>query len=127
MDEYVFKIGELMLRCEDVVEEDWDLLSIVYDTGEGFISNSGFLYIGDRVIPIISEIEEEPLLLDNTIEEFREKVFESSGRKFKQLLIQMEKKSERIKIEFEFDNAQRWTFAPSKLNEVKESLRPHFD
>jgi len=115
MDEYVFKIGELILRSKKVIERDWELLSVVYDTGEGFISHSGFLYSNEKVTPVTTRIDAEPLLLSNTIKEFREKVFENSGKKFKQLLVQMEKKTGRIKIDFEFDNPQRWTFAPSRL------------
>lgn len=127
MDEYVFKIGELILRCKKVIEREWELLSVVYDTGDGHMAHSGFLYNGDDIDTVTTRIEGEPLLLSDTIKEFREKIFQDSGRKFKQLLVQMEKKSGRIKIDFEFDNAQRWVFTPSKLKEIKEDLRPHFD
>ena len=126
-NEYVKKLGELTLRCKDITDNEWDSLTFVFDTAEGHIANSGFLYNGDKIRPASAGIESEPLLLDNAIMDFRDLVAEKYGHKFKQLLIQMEKSTGRIKIEFEFDDPKRWTIVPSRIKEMREALRPQFD
>ncbi|MBB3059786.1 hypothetical protein [Microbulbifer rhizosphaerae] len=60
-------IGKLVLQCEDVVENEWDSLSFVFDVAEGSASNPGFLYRDEKAIPATSEIEDKPLVLDDTI------------------------------------------------------------
>lgn len=126
-DKTIFELGELVFSCKKVIENEWDLLAVVYDTGEGYTANSGFLYNKDKIRPISLSIENNPLLLDEKILEFRQKIYEQCGQKFKQLLIQMEKENGRIKIDFEFDDPSRWTIKPAKLKEMREALRPQFD
>ena len=125
-DKHVLEIGELVLRCKKVVENDWDLLSVVFDTGEGHIANSGFLYFGDKVRPVSVSIEKEPLLLDDKIFKLRDKIYRQCGEKFKQILIQMENVTHRIKVDFEFEDGGRWSIKPAKLRKIREELRPDF-
>ena len=103
-DKYILTIGELLLRCKKVIDNEWDLLAFVFDIGDGHIANSGFLYSGEKIRPASASIEDEPLLLDDKIFELQELVAQKFGHKFIQLLIQMESKTNRIKIEFEFDD-----------------------
>lgn len=126
-DKYILEIGTLILRCEDVVEEDWDFLTFVFDVGEGVISNSGFIYSGSEIIPASAEIESEPLLLDNKIEGLRSKIYDQCNKEFKQILIQMESNTNRIKIDFEFDDESRWSITPANLRQIREELKPNFD
>ncbi len=126
-DKNIFELGELVFSCKKVIENEWDLLAVVYDAGEGYTANSGFLYKKDKIRPISLSIENNPLLLDDKILEFRQKIYERCGQKFKQLLIQIEKENGRIKIEFEFDDSSRWTIKPAKLKEIREALKPQFD
>jgi hypothetical protein len=67
------------------------------------------------------------MVLDNKIHEFQAAVEEKFGHKFKQLLIQMEQESGRIKIDFEFDDPKRWNMGPSNYIKMREELRPQFD
>jgi len=126
-DKYIVEIGGLTLKCKDVVENKWKELTFIFDVAEGHIANSGFLYNGDKVRPASARIKENPLLLNEKINELRDKVYEESGHYFKQLLIQMENETNRIKIDFEFDDPQRWTIKPAKSQEMREKLRPKFD
>ncbi|WP_370981217.1 hypothetical protein [Agaribacterium sp. ZY112] len=126
-DEYPRKISDLILRCKKVIANEWESLTFVFDLGEGHIANSGFLYNGDRVRPVTARISEDPMLLSDTIREFRAAVEGDCGEKFKQLLVQMEKKSGRFRIDFEFDDGQRWRVIPSggkTLKEIREDLKP---
>jgi len=125
-DKHILKISELILRCRKIIENDWGLVSIVYDVGEGHSANSGFLYNGNKIRPVSVGIDGEPTLLSNNILEFQEEVHKECGHKFKQLLIQMEKETGRIKIDFEFDDPDRWAIKPSKIKEMREALRPDF-
>ncbi|WP_370981212.1 hypothetical protein [Agaribacterium sp. ZY112] len=125
-DDFIQEISSLVLRCKDVVANDWDGLTFVFDVADGHIANSGFLYSGDKIRPATARIKEEPLLLSGTIKEFRQVVANECGEKFKQLLIQIEKESGHFKIDFEFDDAKRWAIVPSKMKEMREALRPKF-
>ncbi len=104
----------------------WDFLSFVFDVGEGHIANSGFLYTGDKVIPASASIKGQRKLLSIKIVELQTLIFEQCGEKFKQLLIQMESKTHRIKIDFEFDDANRWSISSSNMKLIREELRPEF-
>ena len=125
-DDYIQEIGTLILLCETVIENEWDTLTFVFDTADGHTANSGFLYNGDKIRPASAGIDSSPLLLRDTIREFRELTAKDCGQKFKQLLIQMEKSSSKIKIDFEFDDGTRWKMVPAKIKEYRESLRPSF-
>ncbi|MCL6272218.1 hypothetical protein M3P05_20050 [Sansalvadorimonas sp. 2012CJ34-2] len=125
-DQVIMEIGSMILRCEDVIEHNWDSLSFVFDLSDGHIANSGFIYIGNEVVPATAEIDSHPLLLDDQIIAFRKLVADQCGQNFKQLLVQMENNSKRIKIDFEFDDSSRWSITPSRLKEMREKLRPVF-
>jgi hypothetical protein len=89
MDELIQDIGNLILKSEDLEESNWDLTSIVFDVSDGNIANSGFKYLGERVSPIIADIEDNPLAIDDKVYEFQAAVEDKFGHKFNQLLIQM--------------------------------------
>lgn len=122
----ITEIGELVLQCKKVIENEWESLTLIYDIGEGHTANSGFLYNNEKVRPFSAEIESQPLLLDKKITELSEEIFNKTKGKLKQLLIQIEKATGKIKIDFEFDNSERWKITPPKLKEMRELLRPHF-
>ncbi len=126
-DRHAAEIGELILRCRKVAENEWDSLALVFDIGDGHSANSGFLYRDDKVRPVSAGIDEDPMLLSNKLRDFQTVVRGQCGQDFKQLLVKMEKKSGRIKIDFEFDDPTRWTMGPRNLRERREELRPSFE
>ena len=126
-DKFVMDIGKSILCCKKVVENDWDSLVFVFDAAEGHIANSGFLYSLDSVRPASARIESDPMLLNNQIRDLREKIFDQCNAKFRQMLVQMESQSGRIKIDFEFDDPSRWTIKPSNIKQMREELRPNFE
>lgn|SRR5690554_1393083 len=127
LDQYIVDIGNLIPKADKPSNYDWDLLTIVYDIVDGHSANSGFLYIGDEVIPTGVRISDDKFAISNKIREFRDAMAEQTGKKFKQLLIQMERETGRIKIDFDFDKGNKWTIVPSRLKEMREELRPKFD
>ena len=76
---------------------------------------------------MVADIDDAPMTIDNKIREFQSALKEKYGKKFKQLLVQMEKESGRIKIDFEFDDPKRWNMGPSNYIKMREALRPDFD
>ena len=127
MDDIIQDIAQLVRRCDKAVQKEWERLSVVFDIGEGHTANSGFLYIGEKIVPMSAGIDQEPMAIDNKIREFQSAVEEKFGHKFKQLLVQMERESGRIKIDFEFDDPKRWNMGPSNYIKMREELRPQFD
>ena len=124
---YIQELAELVLRCKRVVEsEGWDALAFVFDVNEGHMANSGFLYIGDRIVPASAGIAGEPMALNQKIREFQQAIFEACGHKFVQLLIQINSAG-KIHIDFEFDNPKRWNMGPANYRAMREQLRPAFN
>src|SRR5690554_4807044 len=99
LNHYIIEIGEMVLRSEDPQKYDWELISIVYDISDSHSANSGFLYTNEKTIPTGIGIDTEPMAIANKIREFRNAMAEQTGKKFKQLLIQMERETGRIKID----------------------------
>ena len=127
MDQLINEIGQLILRCQKVDENDWDSLSVVFDLTDGRISNSGFLYDSKSIKPMTARIDGEVMTIANKIREFQSAVEKKFGYKFKQLLVQMERESGQIKIDFEFDDPNRWNMGPTNYIKMREALRPVFD
>jgi len=126
-DRDIREIGNLILRCHKVIANEWDSVALVFDISDGHAANSGFLNRGSDVRPVSARIREEPLLLNESLRELQSRVREQCGQDFKQLLVQMERKSGRIKIDFEFDDPTRWSIGPGNLRERREELRPSFE
>ena len=120
------EIASLVLKSEDVLDNTWAQAAFVFDVRSGAISNSGFLYSGEKIIPAIADIEGEPLLLDNKIVELQRTIEAECQQNFKQLLVQLDNESGRFKIEFEFDSFDRWSFNPSNYAKIKQDIRPQF-
>ncbi|TMO50020.1 hypothetical protein CWC05_09980 [Pseudoalteromonas ruthenica] len=121
------QIADLFLRCKDVVGNPWTAFAFVFEFNEGHIANSGFLYNNDKVEPATARIEDDLLLLEDTLLEFREEVYEQCDWRFIKLLFQMDGETERFKIDFEFEDKNRWEIHPGNMMEMREELRPHFD
>ncbi|MFM2481392.1 hypothetical protein [Celerinatantimonas sp. YJH-8] len=122
----ILEIGQLLLASDCAQEDAWDFLSVVFDVSEGHIANSGFLYAGSETEPFSTGIDDSAMSLDHKIQFLREQIYQQTGSKFKQLLVQMKKATGQIKIQFEFDDPQRWSFSPKNLATIKEVLRPDF-
>ncbi|KLV04006.1 hypothetical protein ABT56_15355 [Photobacterium aquae] len=126
-DEKLIELASLFLETKDVKDNDWTECCFVFEFGEGHVSNSGYLYDGDEVTPAIASIECYPVLLGYKLLELRELIYSECGHKFIQLLFQMENKTKRFKIDFEFDDPKRWAITPCNMFEMRERLKPVFD
>ena len=126
-DERLMKTENILLRCEDIIGSEWSEFSFVFEFFEGDVSNSGFLYFDDVITPAIAEVEGELMLLDDSLEALREGVYQQTGYNFNQLLFQMERKTKRFNMDFEFDDPTRWLITPSNVLVMREKLRPEFE
>lgn len=127
LNHYIVELGRLIPLADRPSDYNWDQIAIVYDIVDGHSAHSGFLYVGDKIIPTGIRISNDKFAISNKIREFRDAMAEQTGKKFKQLLIQMERETGRIKIDFDFDKGNKWTIKPSRLQEMREELRPKFD
>ncbi|WP_219704344.1 hypothetical protein [Marinomonas lutimaris] len=126
-DEVLQEITQMFLRCEDVLEYEWTELVFVFEFGDGHVSNSGFLYNGQEITPATASIANDKLLLRNSLKALREDVYQECGYRFNQLLFQMENKTKRFKIDFEFEDPKKWAITPDNMFEMREKLRPNFN
>ncbi|MGK0272688.1 MAG: hypothetical protein ACI88H_003361 [Cocleimonas sp.] len=126
-NEKVLEIAKCILQCEDLIQNEWDEVTFVFDVAEGHVANSGFLYNEDKIRPVTASIEEQPLLVRDKVVGLRELIFKDCGHKFKQLLFQMESKTNRFRIDFEFDDENRWAIKPAKIKEMRVLLKPNFE
>src|SRR5690554_7746575 len=81
LNHYIVDIGELLLQSDKLCLYEWDLFSIVYDIADGHTADSGFLYIGNEVIPVTSRNSNDKRSLPNKIREFRDAMAEQTDRK----------------------------------------------
>lgn len=124
-NKYINELGGAILGCDDLVNEEWELCAYVFNVNDGHTSNSGFLYSGDSVMPSSTKTRSNRLLISDKVLELREAVFQECGHKYKQLLVQLEKETGRFKIDFEFDDPDRWNIV-SDLEGMKQKLKPEF-
>lgn len=126
---YIQELGMFLLRCDSIVDHPgWSALSIVFDINEGHMASSGFIYVGDKIIPASASFEslDDKKALSNEIRELQNAIYEACGHKFVQLLIQMNAEG-KINIDFEFDNPKRWNMGPANYRAMREQLRPVFN
>jgi len=126
-DELIQELASLILQSEDLLDNQWDLATIVFDVAAGAVSNSGFKYTKSEIEPIIAEVPDDIVLLDDKLVEFQNEIINSFGHSFVQLLIQFDRKNNKVKLDFEFDNPSRWSITPANLKRIREELRPKFD
>jgi hypothetical protein len=122
----VSEIGKEVLRAKDLLDNDWDSLSLVVDLSNGHFAQSGYLYTSRDTVPFTA-ITPERRKLSQLCNDLKGQIQEESDSSIKQMLIQIRYQDSKMKIDFEFDNVSRWAITPSNMNEMKEALRPSFD
>lgn len=124
--EDISNLAKEVMNARNLEGIDWESLTVVADLGEGHFSQSGFLYLENGEIEPFTVKCAERRAFSNSCKTLASTIFNECNSKPVQLLIQL-KSGGRIKIDFEFDNANRWTIVPSRLKEMREELRPRFE
>jgi hypothetical protein len=122
----ISEIGKEILNAKGLMNREWSSLSLVIDLGEGHFAQSGYLYTQTDVDPFTA-ITAERRKLSTLCNELKDVIKEESDSNIKQLLVQIRNDDSQMKINFEFENANRWSITPSNMVEMKEMLKPVFD
>lgn len=122
-DELIQLIGEEIYNSEKVSQRDWESLSLVFDLSSSSVSNSGFLYQNGSIVPI----SVRSFRLAEYVQELHEVTEVDGKERWKQCLVQIRKKDGAIKLDFEYNDADRWSITPANRLEMRESLRPNFE
>jgi len=122
----VHEIGEEALRTPDLQEVDWESFAVVIDLADGVYAQSGFLYLEDDIEPFIAE-SEDPLAMRHLAKELAETLKNETGQDIVQILVQIQNEDSKIKIDFEYEDRNRWSIKPSTMFKMREELRPSFD
>lgn len=119
-------LGNDLLKSEDLInQEDWQSASFIFEVGNGYITNSGYIYTEEKIIPAIAEIEDDIDLIDEDVLELRDSIQGESGSRFIKLLVQISREGN-IKVDFEFDDLSRWKVTPVNMEVMREEIRPDF-
>ena len=124
-NEILQKLGQEVLSSTNLTDKNWKTLSVIADINEGHFSQSGFLYTENEIEPFTVKSRERKLF-SNLCKEFKQQIYSEIGHELKQLLIQVSAKGE-IKVDFEFDDPNRWAITPANLKLMQEEMRPIFD
>ena len=122
-DELIELIGNEIVNSRRLESLDWRTAVIVFDIGEGVVSNSGFAYLDERIVPIVAS----GAIVDDYVRELRDEIKLSDKAPFIQMLVQLRRSDGKMRVDFEYDDPSRWSIRPSKLVEMREALRPQFE
>lgn len=114
------KLGHGILGSAAFADDGWTAIALVTRI-EGAIVNHGFKYYPDGSVIPASETTFDTTMLFVELVDTMEQL---DGRRWKACLIQITKPEMKIRIQYEYDNAHRWSVTPANLETMRESLRP---
>ena len=124
--ELVEDIYKEVCKSTNLVNVDWEAITVVCDLNEGHFSQSGFLYKTFEKAEPFTVKSSERRRFSNLCKSVGEKLKSETGKDLIQLLIKVSSLGN-INIDFEFDDSQRWVISPGNIGQMKEALRPKFD
>lgn len=118
------EIGELIVDDRRYNEEDWQGIGIVVTFFEGSEECSGYRYLADGSFEAGSPKRAGDLF--DKLLELRDHMVATGDRPFVQCLVHITKPDYALRIQYEYDNPQRWwPSGPSAdMSEFAEQLRP---
>ena len=124
--ELVEDIYKEVCKSTNLVNVDWEAITVVCDLNEGHFSQSGFLYKTFEKAEPFTVKSSERRRFSNLCKSVGEKLKSETGKDLIQLLIKVSSLGN-INIDFDFDDSQRWVISPGNIGQMKEALRPKFD
>jgi len=118
-------IGLEVLESKALIEKDWKALSLVVDLGEASFAQSGFLYFNDGS-ESFTAISKQRRRLSNLCKELKGLMWSEFSITVSQMLIQLERDTTKINIEFDDSANGKWTITPSNIDDIKNEIRPNF-
>lgn len=95
------------------------MVSIVFDLSENSVSNSGFTYLEDKIMPVVASGS----AAGDYVRRLRDALKLPGKTPFAQMLVQIRRDGQ-FRVDFEYDNPSRWRIGPANLDHMREALRP---
>lgn len=121
-EELVGLVCDAIRASDKLVGLDWESISIVFDLGVGSVSNSGFAYLTDKVIPVAATGS----LVGDYVRALRDALKQPDQPGFAEMLVQIRRRDGCLHVDFEYDNPKRWRIGPANFVQMREALRPVF-
>ncbi len=120
-EQLVDEIGFLIVGNPRLSALGWHHLVFVANMESGRSRMSGFAYApGGTPRPATPDDME----VINRISALRNVMTRESGRPWSVCLIRVQRHPARIAVDFEYDDAARWTITPANVRQMAEALKP---
>lgn len=117
----VTHLAHEVFRSDRLDTRDWTSVSLVFDLANGPVSNGGFAYCDDDVVP--TRVSGPGV--DECVRLLRDDVARLGRGAPVQILVQLHRDGQ-FKIDFEFEDPSRWRVGSAELDRMREALRPRF-
>jgi len=122
-NEEVVELGKLVATHEAYEGLAWDGISLVGDFAGGQRSMFGYVYLSDGDWEAKLPRDRSRSVMKG-LRRLYETMEEKNGKPWQQCLLQINRQSMKVNIQFEYDNPQRWSVTPANLEQMVETLRP---
>ena len=115
------EIGRLIVTNERYQNDDWTIISLVYDFVNGAESKFGYYFRADKSWK--PETTKGFDCLDKMLE-LQAAMERRNGKKWLRALVHIDRVKQDINIIFEYDDPTRWEIRPNDLEASINALRP---
>lgn len=105
-------IGELVFENSELSKCDWDSVSLVFEIKNENVVNSGFWYKGDVATFISLPANDDLTQLNQLYLEMKEMMEFEPEFKLLKMLIQIEKVTLALNVDFEYEDNMKWLVDP---------------
>jgi hypothetical protein len=120
-DDLVQEIGTLLLNDPEISSGQWSHLVIVAQVQDLSTKVNGFAYREDgKAVPTAPRNS----IVPKKFRELSEAMREAGKDPWKACLVRIDRSSENISIDFEYDHPEKWLIVPSTVKQMAEALRP---
>lgn len=103
----ILEVGRMVIEDPEYRDDRWQAISLVGTLGDGQREMTGYQYFADGDFEAAAPEEFGDIL--RKLMELRDVMEVVNGDVWKQCLIQITKPDYEVKMQFEYDDAQRWT------------------
>lgn len=117
------------LICREIAAEDdlnsfdWKSVAIVLEAAKGRMSNAGYLYTQDKVVPTSADSS----ALVGYAKELRTLMQVPGEEPWREMLVQIRRADGRVRVDFHYGDEPRWPIGPATMERMKSELRPDFE
>jgi hypothetical protein len=122
--ECILQVGVAILKDSEYMSNDWDEIALVITLETSGEQMTGYIYQGDLWKPRIPDDEADNLY--DLCKDLQKITRSPTGETWKQALIHVTKPGPEINVQFEYEDATRWSLKKVSLDlkDYAMSLRP---